>query len=133
MFDRLPTVTAVFAVLAAAIHLYIFALESLLFRRRFAWRTFGLRSQQDAETIRLWALNQGFYNLFLAIGAIVGVLLTFSDDAVVIGAGTGMVVLSTGSMVAAAVVLLAARPTLLRAAAVQGLAPLIALLALVLG
>jgi hypothetical protein len=36
-------------------------------------------------------------------------------------------------MVAAAVVLLAARPTLLRAAAVQGLAPLIALLALVLG
>jgi len=61
MFDRLPTAAIVFALLAAAIHVLFFVLESVLFRRPFAWRTFGIRNQQDAETTRDWALNQGFY------------------------------------------------------------------------
>ena len=75
MFDRLPTAAVIFALLAAAIHVLFFVLESVLFRRPFAWRTFGIRTQQDAETTRDWALNQGFYNLFLAVGVFVGVLL----------------------------------------------------------
>ncbi len=56
-----------------------FVLESVLFRRPFAWRTFGIGNQQDAETTRDWALNQGFYNLFLAVGVVVGVLLQLSE------------------------------------------------------
>lgn len=132
MFDRLPTVTVIFALVAAVIHILFFVLESVLFRRPFAWRTFGVGSQQDADTTRDWALNQGFYNLFLAVGVLVGVLLATSEDPATVGAGVGMVLLATASMVAAAVVLLATKPRLLRGVLIQGLAPLIAIAALLL-
>ena len=132
MFDRLPVVTVTFALIAPAIHLYIFVLESVWFQRPFGWRTFGVKDQQDADTIRPWAFNQGFYNLFLALGAVIGVLLASGTQPAIIGAGVGMVLLSTGSMVAAAVVLLITRPAFLRAVAVQGVAPLIALVTLLL-
>jgi len=133
MFGRLPTVALIFAMIAAFIHIMFFVLESLMFRRPFAWRTFGVRSQQDAETVRDWALNQGFYNLFLAVGAIVGVLLAAADDPATIGAGVGMVVLATGSMLGAAVVLLVTKPALLRGVLIQGVAPLVAIIALLVG
>ena len=132
MFDRLPTVTVIFALVAAVIHILFFVLESVLFRRPYAWRTFGVGSQQDADTTRDWALNQGFYNLFLSVGVLVGVLLATSDDPATVGARVGMVLLATGSMVAAAVVLLVTKPRLLRGVLIQGLAPLIAIAALVL-
>lgn len=127
MFDALPVAAAVFAVLAAALHAAFFVLESLLFRRPFAWRTFGVRSQQDAETVRDWALNQGYYNLFLAVGTVAGVLLAMSSNPATVGAGIGMVLLATGSMLGAAVVLLVTKPALLRGAAIQGLPPLLAI------
>ncbi len=114
-------------------HLYIFALESVLFRRPAGWRTFGVLNQDDADTIRLWAFNQGFYNLFLALGAIVGVALSRSGDPLVAAGGAGMTLLATVSMVLAAVVLVSVQPRLARAAAVQGIAPLIAVVAQVVG
>jgi putative membrane protein len=120
MFDRLPTAAIVFALLAAAIHVLFFVLESVLFRRPFAWRTFGIRTQQDAETTRDWALNQGFYNLFLAVSVVVGVLLQLSSNAAAVSAGVGMVLLGTASMVGATLVLLVTKPALLRGVAVQG-------------
>ena len=131
MFDQLTAVAVVFALLAAAIHVLFFALESVLFRRPFAWRTFGIRSQQDAETTRDWALNQGFYNLFLAVGVVVGVALSASGDPATTGAGVGMVLLATASMLAAAIVLLVTKPTLLRGVLIQGVAPLVAIVAIV--
>jgi putative membrane protein len=132
MFDRLPTVAVIFALLAAAIHVLFFVLESVLFRRPFAWRTFGIRTQQDPETTRDWALNQGFYNLFLAIGVVAGVLLQVSGDPATVAGGVGMVLLGTGSMVGAAVVLLVTKPALLRGAAIQGIAPLLAIAGLLI-
>ena len=120
MFDRLPTAAIVFALLAAAIHVLFFVLESVLFRRPFAWRTFGIRTQQDAETTRDWALNQGFYNMFLAVSVVVGVLLQLSSNAAAVSAGVGMVLLGTASMVGATLVLLVTKPALLRGVAVQG-------------
>jgi putative membrane protein len=128
MFDRLPTAAVIFALVAAAIHVLFFVLESVLFRRPFAWRTFGIRNQQDAETTRDWALNQGFYNLFLAVGVIVGVVLQAAGDVAAVAAGVGMVLLGTGSMLGAALVLLVTKPALLRGVAIQGIAPLLALL-----
>jgi putative membrane protein len=128
MFEQLPTVVIVFAVLAALIHVMFFVLESVLFRRPFAWQTFGIRSQQDAETTRDWALNQGFYNLFLALGAIVGVVLAASSEPAIVGAGVGMVLLAMASMLGAAIVLLVTKPTLLRGVVIQGVAPLLAIL-----
>ena len=127
VFDALPATAAIFTLLAAALHVLFFVLESLLFRRPFAWRTFGVRNERDAETIRDWALNQGFYNLFLAVGAIIGVVLAASTDPATSGAGIGMVLLATGSMLGAAVVLLVTKPALLRGAAIQGVPPLLAI------
>ena len=59
-------VAIVFAALAALLHVYIFVMESVLWTRPSIWKRFGLKSQEDAETIAPMALNQGFYNLFLA-------------------------------------------------------------------
>ena len=127
MFEQLPAVAVVFALVAALIHVLFFVLESVLFRRPVAWRTFGVRSQQDAETTRDWALNQGFYNLFLAVGAVVGVLLATAGDPATSGAGVGMVLLAMGSMLGAALVLLVTKPAMLRGVVIQGVAPLIAI------
>jgi putative membrane protein len=132
MFDRLPKAAIVFALLAAAIHVLFFVLESVLFRRPFAWRTFGIRTQQDAETTRDWALNQGFYNMFLAVSVVVGVLLQLSSNAAAVSAGVGMVLLGTASMVGAALVLLVTKPALLRGVAIQGVAPLLAILSVLI-
>ena len=112
----------VFAVIAAVVHVYIFVLESVLFPRPAARKTFGV-TEAELPAVRPWAFNQGFYNLFLAIVAVVGVIL---DDA----AGKALVAAACGSMVAAALVLLATNRRMLRAAAVQGLAPLIVLVSL---
>ena len=127
MFEQLSAVAVVFALVAAGIHVMFFVLESVLFRRPFAWRTFGIRSQQDAETTRDWALNQGFYNLFRAVGAAVGVLLATADDPATSGAGVGMVLLAMGSMLGAALVLLITKPAMLRGVVIQGVAPLLAI------
>ncbi len=125
MWESLSVPAAIFAALAALVHVYIFVLESIVFRRS-GHRVFGLRSE-DVPAARDWAYNQGFYNLFLAIGALLGVALSYSANAGVAGAGVGMAVLATASMLAAAVVLVTDRPSMLRAAAVQGLLPLLAL------
>ena len=48
-------------------------MESLTWTRPATWKRFGLASQADAETTKPLAYNQGFYNLFLAIGAFIGI------------------------------------------------------------
>jgi putative membrane protein len=112
--------------IAALIHLYIWVLESLLWKRPSTWRTFGLRSQEEAETVRPMAFNQGFYNLFLAIGVKLGLLWfwVWHDPFI----GTTLILFAAGSMVAAALVLILSSPKLARAAAIQGLAPLLGII-----
>ena len=58
--------------IAGAVHLGIFLIESVLWTPLRTWRLFGIRDPAVADASRRWALNQGFYNLFLAIGAIGG-------------------------------------------------------------
>ena len=108
--------------LAGAIHVYIFALESLLWSRPSTWRVFGLKSQADAETTRPLAYNQGFYNLFLALGVFAGLLILAAD----LSAGVALILGATVSMVLAALVLVTSSPKLARSAAIQGALPLIA-------
>ncbi len=108
--------------LSGLIHLYIWVLESLLWRRPSTWRTFGLRSQEDADTVRPMAFNQGFYNLFLVVGVVLGLLFFWAWGDTVIGAT--LILFAAGSMVAAALVLILSSPKLARAAAIQGVAPL---------
>ena len=116
----------VLAGLAALVHVYIFVLESVRWQHPATRRIFGTTAETAAVTAPL-AYNQGFYNLFLAIGTAVGIAaMDGSRDA-----GVALVAMGTGSMLAAALVLVTADSTKLRAAAVQGVLPLLALVFLV--
>ncbi|HWR84484.1 MAG TPA: DUF1304 domain-containing protein [Rhodoglobus sp.] len=128
MSTVLAVVGAVFVFLASVIHLGIFLMESVLWSRPGVWRRFGLRSQQDADTIQPMAFNQGFYNLFLAAGAGTGLVLLGSTAWT--QAGVAIAVFACASMVLAAVVLVTSSPRLARAAVVQGAAPLTGLVLL---
>jgi putative membrane protein len=120
-------VACVLAGLAALVHVYIFVLESLRWSEPATRRVFGTTEETAAVTASL-AYNQGFYNLFLAIGTAVGIALVPGDRPGCVA----LIVFGTGSMLAAALVLLTSDRSLARAAVVQGLLPLLALLALLL-
>jgi len=117
----------VFAGIAALIHVVIFRLESIVWSQPATWKRFGLRSQADADVVKPMALNQGFYNLFLAIGTIVGIVLAATGS---VDVGRALVLFATLSMVAAASVLIISNAKLARAAVTQGAAPLIAVVLL---
>jgi putative membrane protein len=117
----------VVAGLAALIHVYIFVLESLRWTVPSTRRTFGV-SELQAEQSKDLAFNQGFYNLFLTIAVAGGIVVTAVGDHRV---GITLVFVGAGSMLAASLVLVARSPKLLRAALVQGLLPLVAIVLLV--
>ncbi len=114
----------VLAGLAALLHVYIFVLESVRWSHPTVWRIFGLTSQEAADTTKPLAYNQGFYNLFLAIGAAIGVVL-WAVNGVGDVAGRTLLLFSLGSMLGAALVLITSGRKYLRPAAVQGTLPLI--------
>lgn len=119
----LPILAIIFAALAALLHVYIWVMESVTWARPATWKRFGIRSQDEADTIKPMALNQGFYNLFLAIGVTVGLVLLSNDDRSVAQA---LIIFACASMVAAALVLVISNPRLARAALLQGFFPLLA-------
>ncbi len=113
------------ASIAGLIHLYFFLLESVWFMRPEVFRRFGMKSEADASVARSWAFNQGFYNLFLAIGVLVGITLIASGET---APGRAIIFFACGSMVAAGGVLVARNPAYLRAALIQAVPPAIAIL-----
>ncbi|TQL68626.1 putative membrane protein [Nocardioides albertanoniae] len=119
----------VLAAVAALLHVYIFVMESLTWTSEKTRAVFGT-SAAEAEATRELAFNQGFYNLFLAIVTAVGMIL-FALDAT--EAGTALMLAGVGSMAAAAAVLFVASPDKRSAALKQGVVPLLAVLALILG
>ncbi len=112
------------AILAAVVHVLIFCMESLW------WTTPKVRARfrqapEQADATKLFAFNQGFYNLFLAIGTFAGlalILLGHPDS------GLTLVSWNCLFMVGAAIVLAASAPQLRRGAFIQGTAPLLFLL-----
>jgi putative membrane protein len=123
------TAGLVFAALAALLHVYIFTMESLTWTSARTRAVFGT-TPEEAETTRLLAFNQGFYNLFLAIVTGLGIAPVIMGDTAV---GVALVFAGVGSMVAAAIVLLLSAPGKARAAVIQGTLPAIAIVLLVLG
>jgi putative membrane protein len=117
-----------FAFLAAALHVYIFTMESFTWTRPATWKRFGLASQADAETTKPLAYNQGFYNLFLAIGAFIGAGLVAAgaSGSPLHVAGWTLIFSCCGSMLLAAAVLALSGPKYLRPAVLQGTTPLLA-------
>jgi putative membrane protein len=123
------TAGLVFAALAALLHVYIFTMESLTWTSARTRARFGTTAE-EAETTKLLAFNQGFYNLFLAIVTGLGIAPVAMGDTAV---GVALVFAGVGSMAAAAVVLLLSAPDKARAALIQGIFPVIAIVLLVIG
>ena len=111
---------AVFVALAVLVHVYIWYLES------FAWTTKGRAvfgtGEQEALATQEMAFNQGFYNLFLALIALAGLLVAGRSR----GTGIALMLAGTGSMLAAAALLFATSPDKRSAAIKQGVCPLLA-------
>ena len=122
----MPIVAVAAALVAAAIHVWFFVLESLIFARPTVWGRFGLPSAEAAETVRPMAFNQGFYNLFLAAGVVGGLLLVASGQQ---PAGRAIALFACACMLGAGVVLGATNRRLAAAAALQAVPPLLAIVA----
>ena len=126
----MTAVALVLAGIAAALHVFIWTMESITWKQPATWKRFGVESQADADTNALVAYNQGYYNLFLAVIAVIGIVLV-----VVAGrndAGWALVIAACGSMAAASLVLLSTGAGYARAAATQGTVPALAVIASVL-
>jgi putative membrane protein len=104
--------------LAAVLHVVFFVFESLLWTRPEVYARFGIRSGEQAETIRPMAFNQGFYNLALAMGLFVGIVMLGRDGSAGV-VGKTLVLFATGCMVVAGVVLASTGRSYWRAASIQ--------------
>ncbi|MFC4372931.1 DUF1304 domain-containing protein [Nocardia halotolerans] len=124
----MTAIGSVFIGVAVLVHAYIFVLESLRWTAPRTRATFGM-SAVAAESTKEMAFNQGFYNLFLAVVAAVGLGFTVVGDE---GIGLALVLAGAGSMVAAGVVLLVSSPSKARPALIQLVPPLLGCLALVI-
>src|SRR5262245_3614294 len=118
-------VTQTFAVIAGLFHVGAFVMESLLFRRPQVQRIF-LGRAGVAEDVFLWAFNQGFYNLFLAAGAIGGVVAYHAGPEI---AARAITLFCCACMAGAGVVLFISNRKLWRGALGQAVPPAIALIA----
>lgn len=115
--------------LAAAFHVYVFVLESITWRTPMTWKTFGLPSQEHADIIQPMAFNQGFYNLFLACGAALGLALLGINSTI----AHSLLFFSALSMVGAGAVLFFSIKNSRGAAIMQAGPPLLGVLFLLMG
>src|SRR3954449_13262970 len=90
----------ILAGLAAVLHVYIWVMESFTWTAPRTRATFGTTAE-EAETTKLLAFNQGFYNLFLALVTAVGIAFTISGGTRV---GVALLFAGVGPMLAAATV-----------------------------
>jgi putative membrane protein len=118
----MSTVTQLFAVVAVIFHVVAFVLESFLFERP-AVQTFLLGRPEPAPGVRLWAFNQGFYNLFLAAGPAAGLVAYHAGHG---SAGLALVIYGCAFMAACGIVLFVSNRTLWRSMIGQSGPPLIA-------
>lgn len=129
MNTALSIIGLILIALAALFHLYVFTLESITWRTPKTWKTFGLPDQHHADIIAPMAFNQGFYNLFLALGAVVGLSILGLNSTV----AHTLMIFSALCMVGAGVVLFFSVKTSRRAAILQAAPPLLGVLFLLLG
>jgi len=116
---------AYIALLPALLHVYIFWIETWGFGSASSKKAFGVADDQ-VETVRPWAFNQGWYNLFLSLAIFVG--LVFGG-----AVGGTLILYALASMIAAAVVLVLSNPSKARSAAIQGVPALLGLVGVLWG
>lgn len=115
--------------LSALLHVYIFYMESVAWTSPKTQKTFGF-DEANAQTTKSLAFNQGFYNLFLAIIGVIGIVLVATGQLAV---GAALIFAGIGSMAAAALVLLLSSPENKGAALKQGTLPLLTIVLLAVG
>ena len=108
-------------------------MESVAWEGPLARRTFG-GTPEEARPHAFYAYNQGFYNLFLALEALLGVFLRVAGGSgPAPWAGAALVLFGAGSMLAAALLLFVTSPNKRSAAIKQGFLPLLAVVTLAAG
>lgn len=121
-------IAKIFISLTALLHIFFFKLESIDFMKPETLKKFRLTLEQ-AQPVKLWAFNQGFYNLFLALGLIYSLYLFQSDKMIAAKAISNVILLI---IFGAGIVLVCSSPQSKFAATVQSLPALIALISLFL-
>ncbi|MEU9046060.1 MULTISPECIES: DUF1304 domain-containing protein [unclassified Kitasatospora] len=118
-------VSQVFAMIAAAIHLVVWPLESFLYGHpRVRYLLTG--NTADAPEVRLWRFNVGFYNLFLALGLVTGLVLLHTGHS---SSGRPVILYIAAFMVAGGITLAVSEPRLWRGALGQAVPAAVILLA----
>ncbi len=118
---KIEWVSYFFFFIAALVHIYIFILESFLFQKVDGYKAFKMK-KEDHEAAKPWALNQGVYNLFLAVGMLIG--LYYVNQLQIKVAGV-MVSFSGFCMIAAGLVLFVTNKKMRKGAYIQMIPPLL--------
>jgi len=122
----MPLIASLAALIAAALHVLFFIMESVTFRQPTVAARFGLTTPDQIAAVRPMAFNQGFYNLFLAVGIAGGLALVAAGS---VDAGRAIVLFACACMVGAGLVLLSTNRRFALSAAIQAVPPLIAIVA----
>lgn len=107
--------------LAALIHAIFFIIESFYLQNPKNAGLFKIKSE-DHKAVKTWAMNQGFYNLALALQMIIGLMFVLKGEPKTAGLLVG---LSGLTMIMAGIVLFFSAPQLRRGALIQALPPLL--------
>ena len=110
-----------FFALSALIHLGFFVMEAMLYQIPQGYKTFSL-SEAEHKHSKVWALNQGFYNLSLAAGMTVGLTMVLQKKILLAGVLVGFCGLT---MILAGIVFAVTVPHLRKWAVVQYGPPLV--------
>jgi putative membrane protein len=118
---KIEWVSYFFFFIAALVHIYIFILETFLFQKADGYKAFKMK-KEDHEAAKPWALNQGVYNLFLAVGMLLGLYYVNQLEIKVAGV---MVSFSGFCMIAAGLVLFFTNKKMRKGAYIQMVPPLL--------
>ena len=94
--SSMNTVSQIFAVMAAAIYIFVFPVESFLLRRNRWAQKFLSTPPENVPAVMMWAIPTGYRNLLVALGVIAGVVAANSGHLVV---GYTLVVYCCANMV----------------------------------
>ncbi len=123
--DSVIVVSSVLALISGLIHIYFFMLESILWGKPSTNKVFSVTAE-EATAGRIWAFNQGYYNLFLAFGALAGggSVILFGPSEV----ASTLLVYSCLCMMGAGVVLVISNRAAIKGAIIQSGPPFLAVL-----
>lgn len=119
-------ISFIFFALSAAVHIGFFIYESIVLQRPSGQKILNL-DDKSFKHVRMWAFHQGFYNLFLAIGTIIGLIFVRKQQVMLAGVLTSF---CGASMFIAGVLLWFTVPAMRKMALLQALPPLLGFITL---